>query len=88
MTDPALQTRMNDLAKQLSDLKTGIVPSVTRQDAWLKKVTKLGSEVAADRDMVDSDHLTWELHSPLEHPQSELLTNFHLAVLQRSGTSN
>ena len=37
MTDPALQTRINDLAKQLSDLKTGIVPSVFQQAELVKE---------------------------------------------------
>jgi hypothetical protein len=80
MTDLALQTRVNDLAKQLSDLKTGIVPSVTQQSALLKKVTELGSEVAAVRTQVNSDHLTRNVHSPLDQPQAEIVANFYLAA--------
>ena len=80
MTDLALQTRVNDLAKQLSDLKTGIVPSVTQQSALLKKVTELGSEVAAVRTQVNSDNLTRNVHSPLDQPQAEIIANFYLAA--------
>ena len=80
MTDPALQTRINDLAKQLSDLKTGIVPSITQQAELVKKVTELGSEVAAVRATVASDHLNRHIHTPLDQPQSEILANFHLAA--------
>ena len=41
MTDLVLQNRVNKIAKELSDLKSGIIPSVTQQSASLKKVTKL-----------------------------------------------
>ena len=62
MTNLALQTRVNDVAKQFSDLKTGIVPSVTKQSAMHKKATELGSEVAAVRTQVNSEHLTWNVN--------------------------
>ena len=64
----------------MPDLKTGIVPSVTQQSALLKKVAELGSEVAAVRTQVNSDHLTQNVHSPLDQPQSEIIANFHLAA--------
>ena len=59
MTDLALQTRVNDLAKQLSDFKIGIILYVTHEPFLLKKVAELGSEVAEA-----SDHLTPNVHSP------------------------
>ena len=46
----------------------------------LKKVTELGSEVVAVRTQVNPEHLTQNIHSPLDQLQSEVVATFHLAA--------
>ena len=58
----------------------GIIPSVTQQSALLKKVAELGVEVAPVPTAVASDHLTQNVHSPLDQPQSEIVATPHLAA--------
>ena len=62
MMDLALQTLIKGVAKQLSNLKPGVVPSVAQQSALLTKVTKWGLEDAAVCCEVGRLTVKWNQH--------------------------
>ena len=80
MTDPAFQARIDELATQLADLKTGIQPSVTAQAALVTSVTTLRSELAAVSAVVSTGTLARNIHAQLDQPASEITANFFLAA--------
>ena len=47
MTDPAFQARIDELAKQLADLQTGIQPGVTQHADLVTTITALQSKLVA-----------------------------------------
>lgn len=86
MTDPAFQARIDELAAQLADLKTGIQPSVTAQAALVTSVTTLRSELAAVSAVVSTGTLARNIHAQLDQPASEISANFFLAATPPSTT--
>ena len=78
MTDPAFQARIDELAKQLADLRTGIQPNVTQQATLVTTVTALRSELAAVSTIVSTGQVARNTHALLDQPESEISANFFL----------
>ena len=78
MTDHAFQARIDELATQLADLKTGIQPSVTQTAALVTSVTALRSELAAVSAVVATGNIARNTHALLDQPASEIAANFFL----------
>ena len=79
MTDPAFQARIDELAKQLADLQTGIQPSITQQAVLAGSVTALRSELAAVSTVVSTGQIARLTHAQLDQPESEISANFYLS---------
>ena len=63
MTDPAFQAGIDELAKQLADLQTGIQPGVTQQPDLVTTITALQLELAAVSSIVSAGHTARITHA-------------------------
>ena len=70
------QARIDELAKQLADLRTGIQPSITQQAYLVSSVTALRSELAAVSTVVSTEQIARLTHARLDRPvqQKEVQT--------------
>ena len=69
-TDAACQARIDELAKQLADLRTCVQPGVTQQAVLVSTVTDLRSELAAVSTIVTAGRIAHITHAQLD--QSEM----------------
>ena len=80
MADQDYRARIDAIAKQLSNLQTGLQPVATQQAALTSTVVSLRSELAAVATTVASGLLKREVHKHLDLPEEEVSANFFLSA--------
>lgn len=80
MTDPDYQARIDALAKELADMRTGLLPAASQTATLTSAVVTMRSELSGVATQLADGILRRAIHKSLDQPEEEISANFFLSA--------